>query len=323
MLAGLRRLLKLTRTTIFLLIVACTLGFNLLTFAFAPLANLMLAAAQRLSLQPALATASELATVRDSGMAAQQRVAKLEAEQKAALSRSKNLRRELDEERRRTSQLDIDRKARDARIKQLQANVDAEQRRAARFADELSVLDTRLRSTTTELSQSRRRVVEVTGELDGLRKVPHLRNTTIKHIDGLTARIVQRSGVNATRNIASMPLESLPVVGALTIVSVTALEIYDACQTAVEMEELRRLANLPDLDASLVRTTCAKIPTLKGLGDLTLDQCREHERTVLAELGPEAAAPIKHKCDCLELPDGCPGEDIETVRVPPPKPELP
>lgn len=295
MLSGLRRLFKLTRTTVVLLVVVFTLGFNLLTFAFAPLANLMLAAAQRFAIQPVLAAASELATARDSEKAAQRRAAMLEADRKAALSRSEILRRELDVER----------------------------RKAAGLAEEVSALEAQLKSANTQLSRSRRRMVEVTDELNDLRGARALPKTAIKRIDGLTARIVQRAGINAARNLASMPLESLPVVGALTIVSVTALEVHDACQTASDMEELRRLANLPEVDASIVRKACAKIPTLDGLGGLTLAQCREHEGKVLAELGPEAAAPIKHKCDCLELPDGCPGEDVETVRVPPPKPEMP
>ncbi len=323
MLAGLRHLFRLTRTTVVLLVVVCTLGFNLLTFAFAPLADLMLTAAQRLAIQPALAAASELATARDGEQAAQRRAAKLEAEQKTARSRSESLRRELDVERQRVAQLDIDLEASETRIRQLQADLDVEKRKAAKFADELTLSKSRLKSTTTELHQSRKRVVEVTGKLEDLRNTPRLPNTAVKHIDSLTNRIVQRSGVNAARNLASMPLESVPVVGALTIVSVTALEVHDACQTAVEMEELRRLANLPDVDASVIQTACAKIPTLGGLDDLTLAECREHEGNVLAELGPEAAAPIKDKCDCLELPDGCPDEQTGTVRVPPPKPELP
>jgi septal ring factor EnvC (AmiA/AmiB activator) len=323
MLAGLRHIFKLTRSTVVVLVVVCTLGFNLLTFAFAPLANLMLTAAQRIAIQPAVAAASELATARDGKKAAQRRAAKLEAEQKADQSRSESLRRELEAERGRANQLAKDRAASEARVKQLQADLDVEKRKATNFADELTLSKVRLKSTTTDLRQSRKRVVEVTGKLEDLRNTPRLPNKAVAHVDRLTARIVQRSGVNDARNLASMPLESVPVVGALTIVSVTALEVHDACQTAVEMEELRRLANLPDVDASIVRAACAKIPTLGGLDDLTLAQCREHESKVLTELGPEAAAPIKNKCDCFELPDGCPDEETETVRVPPPKPELP
>ena len=287
--------MRLTRTTVVLLIVVCTLGLNLLTFAFTPLANLMLAAANRLAIQPVVAAASELAAVRNSEKAAHRRVAQLDMERKAAVTH----------------------------IKQLRTDLDAEQRKATKLADELTLSKSRLESITTELRQFRKRAVEMTGELEDRRMERRLPRTAVKLIDRLTARIVQRSGVNATRNLASMPLESIPVVGALTIVSVTALEIHDACQTAVEMEELRQLANLPDVDTSVVRKACAKIPTLSSLDDLTLAQCREHADKVLAELGPEAAVPIIHKCDCLELPDGCPGEDVETVRAPPPKPELP
>lgn len=323
MLAGLRRLLKLTRTTVVLLLVICTLGFNLLTFAFAPLANLMLSAAHRLAITPALAAASDLATARDGEKSARRRAAKLEAEQRASQSRLVGLRSELDVERQRAAQLDRQVEARDLRLAQLQSDLDLEKHKAARVADELALVRSRLRSATNELNQSRKQVVEVASQLDDLRRTPRLPDATVKQIDSLTNRIVRRSGINATRNLASMPLESVPVVGALTIVSVTALEIYDACQTAVEMQDLRQLASLPDVDDTVVRAACAKVPTLGGFNDITLAQCREHEEKVLAQLGPDAASPIKYKCDCIELPDGCPDEDAETVRVPPPKPVLP
>lgn len=294
MLTGLKRLFKLTRTTVVLLVVVCTLGFNLLTFAFAPLANMMLAATERLALRPALAAASELTTLRDSEKAAQQRAARLEAERKAAVSNTESLRGELDDERRRAAQRGRTLRASEARVRQLRTDLDGARGQAARLGDELT---------------------EVTRKLDRLRDG--------MQIDRLTARIIQRSGVNALRNLASMPLESLPLVGALTIASVTALEIRDACQTAVELEELRRLANLPPADASKIREACETIPTVGGLDELTLPQCREHERKVRAELGLEASDPIRQKCDCIELPNGCPGENEETLEVSLPIPEMP
>ena len=158
----------MTRTTVVLLVVVCTLGFILLTFAFAPLANLMLTAAQRLAIQPALTAASELATARDGERAAQRRAAKLEAE------------------RQRVAQLDIDLEASETRIKQLQLDLDTEKRKAAKFADELTLSKSRLKSTTTELHQSRARVVEVEKSRVAFVNVdaaplPHARETCRAH----------------------------------------------------------------------------------------------------------------------------------------------
>ena len=299
MLTRLRRLFRLTTTTIVLLIVCFGLSFSLLTFAIAPLANLMLAAANRLAVQPAVVATTDLATVKGREKKAQRRAAKLEAERVADRTRLESSRLELEK---------------------VQADLDNERRKAARYANELTASKLRLETATNELSQSRKRALRLTGELEDLRETPLL---THRAIDKLTARIVKRTGVNAARNLASIPLESVPVVGALTIVSVTALEIHDACQTAAEMGELRQLANLPDVDASVIREACAKIPTFAGLDDLTLTECRNHENEVLTELGPEAAAPIKKKCDCLELPDGCPDDKTLTVRVPSPPSDLP
>lgn len=309
MFAGLRHFFKLTSTTTVILVAVCTIGFNVLTFAFAPLANMMLAAVQWLGVQPTLAAASELANIQKG--------------KKAAVSLSEKLGHELDSERKRVAQLELDIKAGGERIKEVQRKLDLEKKNAAKLADELSLSKSKLKSKSFELDQSRRRAEDLTSIIDDLRKTPRLPTSTVEQIDSLTKRIVQRSGVNAARNLASMPLESVPVVGALTIVSVTALEVYDACQTSAEMEDLRRLANLPDVDTSVIRSACAKMPTIGGLDGLTLAECREHERNVLVELGTEAAMLIKDKCDCLELPDGCPGEEMGTMRVLPPKPELP
>ncbi|WP_323768967.1 hypothetical protein [Antarctobacter sp.] len=323
MLTGLKGLFRLTKTAAILWVVVCALGFNLLTLAFAPLANLMLAAAQRLAIQPAVSAVSELAEARESERNATRRAEKLEAERQATKSRSDDLRSQLQAERTRSEQLELDGKKSKARIAQLQTSLDAQERKAGKLGLELAKSKASLDTARTKLQKTSNALLETSTDLTTLRKEPRLPTTALDKIDTVSARIVQRSGVNATRNIASMPLESVPVVGALTIVSVTALEIHDACQTALEMEELRRLANLPEVESSMIRNACAKIPTLGGLADLTLAQCRAHEARVLTELGLQAAAPIAHKCDCLELPNGCPGEEVQTLRVPPPKPELP
>ena len=262
-----RRLFTLTRALLVLGVVLFTLAFNLLTFAYAPLAGLMLAAVQKLAVQPVLSTASELAAAKD---------------------REKDARRRSDK---------------------LQQDLETERKRYRRAAD----ANTSLKSSNVTLKN----------ELDDLKKTPRLSASNLTKIDILTTRIVRRSSINATRNLASMVLEGIPVVGALTIVSVTALEVSDACETAREMGELRGLANLPDVENSDLLEACAKIPTLSLSATLTLQQCRKHAQRMEKELGKDAAAPVHHKCDCLELPDGCPGEDLQTVKVPPPAPTLP
>ena len=40
------------------------------------------------------------------------------------------------------------------------------------------------------------------------------------------------------RNVGSLPAEAIPFIGATVIVGVTALDVYDACETMKDMHEL-------------------------------------------------------------------------------------
>ena len=76
----------------------------------------------------------------------------------------------------------------------------------------------------------------------------------------LSEKIAKRTNRSAARNIISMPAESLPWIGLTTVVGVTALEIYDACATMEDMQEINRiLGTSATIDAD---TTCGmKVPT--------------------------------------------------------------
>ena len=85
-----------------------------------------------------------------------------------------------------------------------------------------------LRSTSAELSLelSSRRAFQLA-----------LRNAT----RATSGKIGKRNRRSALRNVASMPGEALPLWGAAVIVGVTALEVYDLCQTMIDMTELQKL----------------------------------------------------------------------------------
>lgn len=91
-----------------------------------------------------------------------------------------------------------------------------------------------LRSTSTELSRelSSRRASQLA-----------LRNATRT----TAGQIAERNRRSALRNVASMPGEVLPLWGTAVIVSVTALELSDLCQTMIDMTELQRLFD-PNLE---------------------------------------------------------------------------
>ncbi len=139
--------------------------------------------------------------------------------------------------------------------------------------------------------------------------------------DEITARIARRSAQNASRNIAAIPLESLPVAGALTIAGVTALEVADACRTISDMEALRSLAGIPPLDPGIVLRTCSLVTPLPELPrNMTIAECRRHADEIHVELGEDAARTVEDQCDCLELPDGCPAPVAERSSEPAPLP---
>lgn len=51
-------------------------------------------------------------------------------------------------------------------------------------------------------------------------------------------RMIRRLSVGATRNVASAPAESVPFWGIAIVASVTSLELYDTCQTMLDITEL-------------------------------------------------------------------------------------
>ena len=75
-----------------------------------------------------------------------------------------------------------------------------------------------------------------------------------KLVGELSEKIALRTTRNAARNIVSMPAESLPYIGVVTVVTVTGLEIKDACATMEDIKEINRLlATEAHVD---VETTC-------------------------------------------------------------------
>lgn len=68
-----------------------------------------------------------------------------------------------------------------------------------------------------------------------LTRTTELRSAAAKK---LTTRLATRSAVNATRNLASVPGEAIPYVGIGIVVAVTSLDLYDACETLKDINEM-------------------------------------------------------------------------------------
>jgi len=85
-------------------------------------------------------------------------------------------------------------------------------------------------------------------------------------VSNTTETISKRAAKSAAREIASMPGEGIPVWGTAVIVSVTALELYDLCQTIKDMNALRRAFD-PSLEPGPEeQTVCSlRVPTREEL----------------------------------------------------------
>ena len=78
--------------------------------------------------------------------------------------------------------------------------------------------------------------------------------------------IGKRSLKSAKNNIASMPGEALPWLGASVIVGVTALELYDLCATIKDMKELKRAFNPSATTTDEELTVCSiEVPSKEDI----------------------------------------------------------
>ncbi len=108
---------------------------------------------------------------------------------------------------------------------------------------------TKLKKTELDLDGERARVKQTSLDLDGERvKVKQtsldLQNVKAKQlIDAKEAKLVagrvgERLAKGVARSVGSVPAESVPYLGVGVILSMTALDLYDACQTMKEFNEL-------------------------------------------------------------------------------------
>jgi hypothetical protein len=62
----------------------------------------------------------------------------------------------------------------------------------------------------------------------------------------LASTVSTRLARGVTRNIAAIPAEAVPYLGVSVTIGTTALDVYDACETVKEMNELLRMLGMPE-----------------------------------------------------------------------------
>ena len=89
---------------------------------------------------------------------------------------------------------------------------------------------------TSDLNKSRKNTAKYKTNLSSMKK----------RIKTISANIVTRSVKNTTRNMASIPAESIPWIGAGVIIAVTAIDIKDSCDTMKDMNEIMKTLELKE-----------------------------------------------------------------------------
>lgn len=70
--------------------------------------------------------------------------------------------------------------------------------------------------------------------------------------------LVSRTKRVAARGVAAIPAESIPYVGAAVIVASVTYELYEACQTLEELEQLYTSLDIQeDVDAQALNAVCS------------------------------------------------------------------
>ena len=166
------------------------------------------------------------------------------------------------------------------------------------LAESKTQLQTRNRNLDADLKQTR-------GELRTTRAGLQKARVAPGKVDNATSRIARRVIRGAGRNVAAIPMEAIPVVGVATVVAVTALDVTEACATVRDMQDLRVASGIDEAPQDWAAQVCGTFsgPSVPGVCDMTIGDCRDHARKVRAELGDEMGDEIDRQCDALMRPD--------------------
>lgn len=109
-------------------------------------------------------------------------------------------------------------------------------------------------------------LAELTVDIDHERRINRQLRSEATEVrgaaDNILRRVARRTSVSATRDVASMPAEAIPYLGAAVIVGATALEIHDMCQNLQDLAELQQLIDPSSAPAPEKQTVCAlEVPT--------------------------------------------------------------
>tara|TARA_R110002096_G_scaffold371207_1_gene564643 strand:+ start:488 stop:1336 length:849 start_codon:yes stop_codon:yes gene_type:complete len=150
-------------------------------------------------------------------------------------------------------------------VARLTADIDEEKRINRELRSQVAEVNADLVRERQIKRELRSEVAEIGQELATSRAA---RNELRSTMGDVAQRVTARATKTATRETASMPGEAIPFWGTAVIVAATTLEIYDLCQTVIDMNEMQAAID-PDLAVAPEElTVCSmSIPTRGEIWD--------------------------------------------------------
>jgi len=131
-------------------------------------------------------------------------------------------------------------------------SVDAATKAIAAEREILAGKHAKLSKDHNDLTEKNRKVM---AEHEQLKRVSETRSAAAQKA---SQRIAPRIAATATRSVVTLTPKMAPYAGAAVVLSVTALDLYDFCETAKDLSELNLAFNQPQADQ---HTICGlKIP---------------------------------------------------------------
>ena len=139
---------------------------------------------------------------------------------------------------------------------------------AADLGSKLAASEKVVTGLRDELAANEAEITDLRIKLDdSVKKATRLKNrlnANKKAVSQITKRITRRTIVGVGRNITAAYAEAIPVSGVAVILGITAWELYDACQTMKDMDEINKSMGIHDT-VEKGKVCGKKLPSIKEI----------------------------------------------------------
>ena len=146
------------------------------------------------------------------------------------------------------------------------------------------------------------------------RKLAQQLDTNGKQAKATVAAVHQRLAKGVSRNVAALPSESIPYLGLGVTLAVTSLDIYDACQTMKDFNDLLRMMGQgeekPDLCGQKVPTVDQVLASTKAEWRSSVQRVTDDAKAFKVAV-PDVRLPTREEmtkasCAAVAVPYLCP-----------------